>query len=307
MWPLALQLELDASGAVPLYRQLADALRHRVSSGVLLPGTRLPPVREGAALWGVNLHTVRRAYLTLQALGVVQVRRPQGTFVSPSSGGVDGDPITDFALGVLEEARGRFGLTHGDFLRLLTGLGPSEGPRAIHVVECSRTLSDSLARQVRGRCGGEVRAWRTTELAEIGEGLVVGTYFHFNQIRAAFAPRMAEVHFVSIAPAKDALRPSLIEASARGCSRVRLCERDASMARAVAADTAPEAAAVGVEIQVEVPVAPADLLDGEGPVLFSPGSWDTLGDAERRHGDAFLLDYAIAPEDLEALAELASV
>ena len=297
----ALRLNLVASSPVPLYQQLSEALRYRISTGALPPGTRLPPVREAGEFWGVNLHTVRRAYRVLQEAGLAEIRRPKGTFVAPKSDHAAPDSLRSFAREVLRTAHERFGVDAKEFMRVLGGeTGPGR-QRPVHVVECSRTLSESLARQIRARWGGEVRPWRTDELMEIAPGIVVGTYFHFNEVRAALASRMADVRFVSIAPDEDSVSVVLREVKGRGIPEVRLCEQDASVAPALAADVMALADKHRIGVGVVVSREPERLLDGRGPVLFSPGSWDLLGDQARRSADAFLLDYAISAEDLEGL------
>ncbi len=78
----ALRLELDrAPEAPPLYRQIRDGVRAAVLSGMLSPGTRLPPEREMAAMLGVNRTTTMRAYQELVADGVIEARPGRGTVV----------------------------------------------------------------------------------------------------------------------------------------------------------------------------------------------------------------------------------
>src|SRR5215216_4797558 len=45
-----------------LYERIAAEILRRVASGELRPGDRLPPIRQAAGEWGVNLNTVARAY-----------------------------------------------------------------------------------------------------------------------------------------------------------------------------------------------------------------------------------------------------
>lgn len=67
------------------YRAIAAALVHQIAAGDLVPGTRLPPVREAAARWGVNVNTVQRAYAHLAAQGLVEARPGRGTRVAPAA------------------------------------------------------------------------------------------------------------------------------------------------------------------------------------------------------------------------------
>ena len=74
-------LQLSATGS-PVYRQLADAIAERISSGDLPVGERLPPQREIARQLGINVTTVTRAFSTLQRRGLVEARSGRGTLVA---------------------------------------------------------------------------------------------------------------------------------------------------------------------------------------------------------------------------------
>ena len=77
---LPIQLS-DASG-VPYYRQIVDQLAQFISSGQLVPDSRLPSVRELAGQLLVSLITVRRSYADLEAAGLIVRRQGYGTFVA---------------------------------------------------------------------------------------------------------------------------------------------------------------------------------------------------------------------------------
>jgi len=299
-------INLDESSPVPLYRQLAEALRYRISSGLIQAGVRLPTLREAASLWGVNLHTVRRAYLDLQEAGLVEVTRPLGTFVAPGGRAGTRSPAEDFVHKMLAEAETRFGMRPEDLARAIGTAGEDRGPET-HAVECSHTLSQSLARQIQRRWGGNVHAVHLADLADVGPGQVVGTYFHFNEIRAALSHRIQDVHFVSIAPDRAELAGILAEVRALGATNLILCERDPLMAPAVLADVTALLGTRSVSLRVEVPEDPATLLRGRTPVLFSPGSWDRLTDEHRRQPHAFLLSYRVSEADLAARSGEAAV
>jgi GntR family transcriptional regulator len=66
----------------PIYLQLADRLNRQIVSGELKPGDKLPSVREMAVSSKVNPNTVQRTYRELEASGIVESRRGQGTFVT---------------------------------------------------------------------------------------------------------------------------------------------------------------------------------------------------------------------------------
>lgn len=64
------------------YRAIAEQIVRQIALGELAPGARLPPVRQAAARWGVNLNTVQRAYAHLAAQGIVASRAGGGTRVA---------------------------------------------------------------------------------------------------------------------------------------------------------------------------------------------------------------------------------
>jgi GntR family transcriptional regulator/MocR family aminotransferase len=75
-------VSLDRDGALPLHRQLFDALRQAILSGRLRPGTRLPSTRVMASDLGVARNTVMAAFEQLVAEGYLQARVGSGTTVT---------------------------------------------------------------------------------------------------------------------------------------------------------------------------------------------------------------------------------
>ncbi len=67
-------IAIDEKDPRPLYLQIAAQVKEQVQKGELRPGDELPPVRELADSLGINLHTVRSAYLRLRDQGVIDLR-----------------------------------------------------------------------------------------------------------------------------------------------------------------------------------------------------------------------------------------
>jgi DNA-binding LacI/PurR family transcriptional regulator len=67
----------------PLVLQLKEQLTWLIVSGQIQPGESLPAVRQAAARLGINLHTVRHAYLKLAAQGLVETHQGMATRVLP--------------------------------------------------------------------------------------------------------------------------------------------------------------------------------------------------------------------------------
>lgn len=66
-----------------LTRQIADAVRMRITTGDLATGARLPSVRGLAEQLGINPNTVAKAYTQLSNEGWLSSQPGQGLFVAP--------------------------------------------------------------------------------------------------------------------------------------------------------------------------------------------------------------------------------
>jgi GntR family transcriptional regulator len=77
-----IDFHLDSRSGVPTYLQLVQQVRHAVQLGILKPGDQLPTVKEVVTALTINPNTVLKAYGALEAEGLVEGRRGQGTFVS---------------------------------------------------------------------------------------------------------------------------------------------------------------------------------------------------------------------------------
>lgn len=72
---------VDRTSGVPAYRQVADDLRAKISSGELAPGAKLPSERDLVETYGVSRPTVRDAIGVLRSEGVVIAEHGRGVFV----------------------------------------------------------------------------------------------------------------------------------------------------------------------------------------------------------------------------------
>src|SRR6188472_4797774 len=68
-------IRLDRDSAVTIAGQLEEQLTWLIATGMLAPGDRLPSIRELGAELGIHHHTVRQAYLELDARELITVRR----------------------------------------------------------------------------------------------------------------------------------------------------------------------------------------------------------------------------------------
>lgn len=75
-------VRVDPASAVPPFDQVRRQIADYIMSGVLPPGSRLPPVRQLAADLELATGTVARAYQELEGSGLVTTRRGGGTRVA---------------------------------------------------------------------------------------------------------------------------------------------------------------------------------------------------------------------------------
>lgn len=81
-----MHIHLNHGSGEPLFRQIVEAIKFRIASGELLPGSQLPVIRKLAAELEINFRTVIKAYDVLEKDGLVVIQQGRGVFVtSPGS------------------------------------------------------------------------------------------------------------------------------------------------------------------------------------------------------------------------------
>lgn len=71
-------------GALPLHRQVSEALIRDIRAGILTDGTRLKPERVMAVQWGVSVGTLRKALDHLDDLGLLKRIHGSGNYITYS-------------------------------------------------------------------------------------------------------------------------------------------------------------------------------------------------------------------------------
>jgi GntR family transcriptional regulator len=284
-------------GDGPLHRQLSDQLVYRIATGSLARGARLPSLRVAQRECGVHLHTVRRAYLTLQEMGLVTIRRG-GAVVLPAI--TPGEPrsLTEAVSQFLLHATARFGTDAASVLREVERQGKVAS--TITVAECSNTLASSLAEQL-------VEVWHvqpTIQLVrDVGRatGPVITTYFHLAELSRQVPDEPTMAVRIRVSPGVVRQVARLVQ---RGPLRsVAICETDPGFSQRLAGEVA---AAVGqrVPVTMHTPIDIEQRVDRREPgalKLVSPCQWDHLSATSRGRPDVMLLGYTVDPRDLEML------
>ncbi len=82
-------LHVDTANGIPIYVQLINQIKSCIAGGILIPGDRMPSVRELASQLTVNPNTIQKAYQELEQAGIIETVRGRGTFVCGSGAGPD--------------------------------------------------------------------------------------------------------------------------------------------------------------------------------------------------------------------------
>ncbi|GAA1541525.1 GntR family transcriptional regulator [Dactylosporangium maewongense] len=89
-----IEFVLDGRSKVNTYVQLVQQVKQALRVGMLVPGDRLPKVRDVAQSLAINPNTVLKAYRELELEGLAEGRPGVGTFVT---GTLAGDSLANQA------------------------------------------------------------------------------------------------------------------------------------------------------------------------------------------------------------------
>ncbi len=70
------------NNSVPIYLQIVSEIKKQIISGKLIPGERIPSVRELALTYKVNPNTMQKALIELEENGLIKTERTNGKFVT---------------------------------------------------------------------------------------------------------------------------------------------------------------------------------------------------------------------------------
>ena len=147
-----MDVELFKTAAVadggPIYGRIAEHIKAQLAAGRLIPGERLPPIRQLAAVLGVNRDTVSLAYDLLAREGVVEATVGRGTFVRDRSTAPDlkasSPPLSPLVDRLLDFDRSRPSYIAQDGAAPLHSLIPD--PSLYPVKEFTQALNRALER-----------------------------------------------------------------------------------------------------------------------------------------------------------------
>jgi DNA-binding transcriptional regulator YhcF (GntR family) len=153
-------IDVERDSDVPISTQIYWQLAYQIDSGRLLPGSRLPPVRELGAALRVNPNTIRAVYRRLADAGYVSARHGAGTRVA------DRPPVhhgTEALAGLVSE-----------MLRRAAGAGftPDEVAAATFAAASERKRPGPLVRVLFAECTNADAAYDAERLEEAFPDLI---------------------------------------------------------------------------------------------------------------------------------------
>lgn len=296
---------IDKSSPVPIYFQIAEAIRWQISTGQLSPGYELPPTREAAALWNVNRHTIRKAYQELVKQGLVEPRGTSRMAVAQRQPQVIDSQLKTFITRTCEKARTSFGLSPLELATLLQKQNKIAKEK-INVVECNHYQCFDLKRQLEQRFNVVASEFLLDSDGEPGPGPIIGTLFHSNEICARWPNRRNEIQFGGLY-----VNPDLADRIYRCCSRekqvrdiVVFSERHETDSYNLATDLQMALNGKKVSIKPSKQRQSVNSILKQGKVVgVAPWNWDSLDTKTQKHPRCFLLQYCLDPIDLESIGE----
>ena len=109
----------------PIYQQLIDRIIGDIIRGTLMPGEKLPSVRDYAVQAGVNANTMQRVYKELEQMEITETKRGQGSFVTEDIRKISGlrDEMKEQLISSFIQNIEALGFTTAEMVDYLTNRG----------------------------------------------------------------------------------------------------------------------------------------------------------------------------------------
>ncbi len=189
-----MNIVLTRESTVPLRAQLGLQIEVAIVTGQLLPGKKLPSVRELARRLGLHHNTVAAAYTDLTERGLVEARRGSGLYVSKRSQTAppeEAKELDEIIASFLEVARAR-GFSTPAIREAIQAWLAQQPPDHVLIVEPSPDVRMILQHEIAAALACRVEAVGMDALDEpsvLDAALVVTSFYHSATLRDRLGPK----------------------------------------------------------------------------------------------------------------------
>ena len=97
-------IKINPTSFIPIYEQVKQQLKSRISLGILGSDEPLPSIRDMATSLIINPNTVARAYRELEQEGYIYTRKGKGCYISKNSQALIKKEKEEIVARILDEA-----------------------------------------------------------------------------------------------------------------------------------------------------------------------------------------------------------
>ncbi len=297
---------IDKNSPVPIYFQIAEGIRWQISTAQLKPGEPLLPTREAAKIWGVNRHTIRRAYQELVNWRLIEKQGTSRMIVARSLSIDSGQSsLNAFVEKMCRVAQDRFNLSTIELASVLINQSRPQRKK-VTIVECNHYQCFDLKRQLEQRFDVLASEFLLQSDGEPEPGPIVGTLFHFNEICARWPHRRGDMQFGGLY-VNPVLADRIVRCAAETKNHRRVfvySRRHDTDALNLATDLEIALANQAIQIAPRPMHQPFSKVLAQGNIVaVAPWNWDDLSAEQRSHPRCFLLQYCFDPIDIESIGE----
>ncbi len=310
-----MKARIRRSSPVPIYRQIASAVRWMISTGELRFGEQLTATREAGKLWGVNRHTVRQAYLELAEMGFVE-SRPPGRFVVTDNSrhkdecndenGASANRLHEFLDDCLKTAHSHHGLTPVQFSEALLQRSAIQSGTVV-VVECNTTQVRDMSEQLKDSWEIHSTPFILGSSDILPEGQIVCSLFHYEDVRKLWPERLTDARFVPVSP------DPLLAGEAQAL--LSTVAGETTTIGIMGDQSVEEAMNLSVDLQGIFPESRyrhqqlsreqwlADKAPNKQLTLVGPRCWDSLSEEQQNLPNLLCIRYRMDTRDIEAIGQ----
>jgi DNA-binding transcriptional regulator YhcF (GntR family) len=119
-----LNFNIDAKSAVPVFKQVKQAIKRFIASGYLVQGDKLMSIRDMASRHNIHPNTIVKVYSQLEIEGYIMSKPGSGYFVKTEGSKIENEKETllkDAAQEFLNKAR-QLGYSLDETIQIITAM-----------------------------------------------------------------------------------------------------------------------------------------------------------------------------------------